>query len=239
MRTFNIQQKFVDQLPKVDICLLGLQGSRMMGMQQTKDADYDYRGVYVAKNDDLLSLSKTKEHYVGGSSEDGEMDYAIFEVGKFIRLALKGNPSILHIFFVPKYNIKNDIGDYLIKHKEVFLGAKGIRAAFGGYALSQILYLNKSGQFKKSRKRVKHIRHCFRLFDCGADLLRTGEMKFPISKEKVEEYFELSKETDDDRLLRVFKERDKKFQAIKSCLPYEPDYFLANKILLRIRHWKE
>ena len=235
MKTFNMKQEFVDELPKINICLLGLQGSRMLGMQVSKDADYDYRGIYVAKNKELLSLNKPKEHYIGGSSKDGEMDYAIYEVEKFIRLALKGNPSILHIFFVPKYNIKTDIGDYLVKYRDVFLGSKRIRAAFGGYALSQILYLKKSGRFKKCRQREKHIRHCFRLFDCGAELLKTGRMTFPISKEKVKEYFELSKEIDDNRLLRVFKERDIHFQAIKSCLPEEPDYFLANKILLKIR----
>lgn len=235
-----MKQRFTNLLPDVNICLLGLQGSRMLGMNITGDADYDYRGIYIAKNEEILSLNqKPREQYIYNDSRDDEMDYVIYEIEKFIRLALKGNPFVLHIFFVPKHEIKTAMGDYLVKHRDIFLGEKPIRAAFGGYAMSQIMYLNKSGKFKKCRQREKHIRHCFRLFDSGAELLKTGNMTFPLPKEKVEEYFELSKSDDNNKLFRIFKERDQAFQQIKSCLPKKPNDYMANKILLKIRNYEK
>jgi len=164
------------------------------------------------------------------------MDYVIYEVEKFIRLSLKGNPSVIHIFFVPKYNIKTDIGDYLVKNRSVFLGAKAIRAAFAGYAMSQILYLKRNHKFPARQKRAKHIRHCFRLFDTGQELLETGTITLPVSKEKRDEYFRLAEIEDDNELVKLFQERDALFNSVKSTLPDEPDTYMADKILLEIRH---
>jgi len=132
MKDLKMKQKFIDALPKIDICLMGLQGSRMLGLQQDQDADYDYRGVYVAKNEQILSLTnKPKETIEGGTSKDGEMDYVFHEIEKFFRLASKGNPSVIHMFFIPKYNIINNIGREIVANKDLFLSEPNIRASFG------------------------------------------------------------------------------------------------------------
>ena len=231
-----MKQSFIDMIPKdLDVCLLGLQGSRALGMAQSEDADYDYRGVYVAKNSQLLSLSDQPKETIeiGKGAKDGEAEFVFHELGKFMRLALKGNPSVLHILFVPKYNIKNDIGDEIVKNRKLFLSEKAIRNAFGGYAMSQILYLKRNSKFQNAKKREKHVRHCFRLFDSGQELLETGNITLPLKDPQ--KYIELGKEQDIDKLFRMFDERDKKFRTCKSSLPEKPDVYWINRLLLKFR----
>lgn len=234
----RMKQEFIDLLPKIDLCLLALQGSRMLGLVRNTDADYDYRGVYVAKNDQLLSLNqKPKEQYEYCDSHDHQMDYVIYEVEKFIRLSLKGNPSIIHIFFVPKWNYKNDIGSFLVENRNVFLGEVPIRNAFAGYAMAQVLYLKRNHKFPARQKKEKHIRHCFRLFDTGQELLETGKITLPLKDPQ--KYLDLEKYVDDDeRIFELFEKRDKEFNEVKSILPKQPDEYMANKILLKIRNWE-
>jgi len=232
----KMKREFVDQLPDLNYCMIGLQGSRMLGLQQSEDADYDYRGVYVARHEELLSLNnKPKETICGGSSKDHEMDYVFHEVEKFFRLALKGNPSVVHLFFIPEYNLISDIGHEIVSNKNLFLSENAIRKAFGGYAMSQILYLKRNRG--DSRRKEKHVRHCFRLFDSGIELLKTGNMTMPLKNP--EYYISLGKLINKpgglDKLVALFEEKDREFQSVKSTLAAYPNEYMANKLLLKIR----
>ncbi len=229
-----MKQKFIEQLPDKNICLLGLQGSRALGLAQTNDADYDYRGIYIAKNEELLSINnQPKETIEIGGSKDDEMDLVLHEVGKFFRLAMKGNPSVLMLFFVPKFNIKTDIGDIIVKNKNLFLSGTAIRNAFGGYALSQALRLKRKGKFKDAKKREKHLRHCFRLFDQGQELLETGHISLPLKDPQ--KYIDISHIESDEEVFKLFEERDKEFKACKSVLSEKVDNYLIDMLLLKIR----
>ena len=235
-KIYKMKKEFVDALPDVNICLLGLQGSRMLGLAQSGDADYDYRGIYIAENRELLSLNqKAQETIEGGISEDGKMDFVFQEVGKFFRLALKSNPSVIHLFFVPKYNYIDDIGSKIVANKNLFLSEPAVRNSFGGYAMNQILYLKKNRG--DAKRQEKHVRHCFRLFDCGKELLKTGKMTFPLKNPDY--YIELGKMIKKpdglDKLVKLFEEKDKEFKKVKSVLPKEPNLYIANKLLLEIR----
>lgn len=234
----RMKEIFVKALPPLNYCLIGLQGSRMMGLQQTADADWDYRGVFIADNKQLLSLNyrpASRETIEGGSYGDDEMDYVFHEVGKFFRLAIKGNPSVVHLFFIPEYNYLSDIGAEIVANRGLFLSEKAIRTAFGGYAMSQILYLKRNRG--DSKRKEKHVRHCFRLFDTGMELLKTGAMKMPL--ENPQYYIDLGKMINEEgglnKLVALFEEKDKEFQACKSVLPSEPDIYLIEKLLLKIR----
>lgn len=232
----NMKKEFVEALPDLDICLLGLQGSRMLGLQVSEDADYDYRGVYVAKNSDLLSLThQPKETIEGGSYGDDEIEYVFHEVGKFFRLALKCNPSVIHLFFVPHFNYQDQRGKMIVENRNIFLSEKFVRSAFGGYALSQMLYLKRNRG--NAKRREKHVRHCFRLFDTGMELLKTGTITLPLPNTPY--YIELGEKINEpnglEELIKMFEARDKEFQMCKSVLPAEADEFLADKLLLKIR----
>jgi len=229
-----MKKEFIKMLPDKNICLLGLQGSRGQGLQERKDADYDYRGIWIADNEEMLSLSKPKETIeINSGAGDGDAEFVFHEVEKFFRLAIKGNPSVILLFFVPKYDIKTNEGDMIIKNKNLFLSDKAIRNAFGGYAMSQILYIKRKGKAQQGKKISKHLKHCFRLLDQGQELLETGKVTMPIKNP--EKYFKISKERNIDKLFKMFEERDKEFRNCKSILPDSPDIYMANKLLLKIR----
>lgn len=235
----KMKPDFVDKLPDLDYAVVCLQGSRMLGMAMSEDADYDYRGVYVAKNRDLLAFhGKPKETIEGGSYGDDEIEWVFHEVEKFMRLAVKSNPSVVHLFFVPEYNLLSDVGRLLIDSKDLFLSEPLVRAAFGGYAMSQMVYLkNNRGNAKR---REKHVRHCFRLFDSGKELLETGHMTLPLYN--AEYYIELGKKINEEggfeELYKLFEEKDREFQAVKSTLPEQPDLEAVNKLLIKIRGYE-
>jgi hypothetical protein len=235
MRITGVKEQFKKLIPtNLNICLLGLQGSRMLGLQQSTDADWDYRGVFCFKKEELFGIRRPKETIeINVGAGDNEAEFVFHEVGKFLELCMKGNPSVIHLLFVPKFNIKTDIGDLIIKNKNLLLAEEPIRKAFAGYALSQILYLKRNHKFPAKQKKEKHIRHCFRLFDCGQELLETGKITLPLKNPQ--KYFELQKIEDEDELVRLFEKRDKEFQTCKSILPKVPDEFLINKLLIKVR----
>lgn len=232
-----MKEEFVKNLPQdIDICLLGLQGSRMLGLQQSADADYDYRGVYIARNSDILSFNhQPKETIEGGSYGDDEMEYVFHEVGKFFRLAIKCNPSVIHLFFVPKYNIKTDIGDIIVANRNLFINEEGVRSAFGGYALGQMLYLKRNRG--DAKRREKHVRHCFRLLQTGVELLTTGHIQLPLPF--AQDVIDLGKKINEpdglDYIIKLFEQKDAEFKVAKSVLPKNPEEGLIDKLLLKIR----
>lgn len=234
-----MKQQFIDQIPqelKDDLCLLGLQGSRGLGMAMTEDADYDYRGVFKKSNEELLGLDpneKREDTIVFGEHGDDEAEYVFHEVGKFIKLCMKGNPSVISLLFLPKPNFKNNIGSMLLSNRDILIGSIAIREAFGGYAMAQARRLAKTGKFKHSRKRAKHIRHIFRLFDQGQELLETGFITFPLKDPQ--KYIDLGNTEDDQEILRLFEARDKEFKACRSILPEKPNNYLCNGLLIDIR----
>jgi hypothetical protein len=227
-------EKFVNMIPKdMNVCLLGLQGSRMLGLQVSEDADYDYRGVFIAPTRDLVGLTQVKETIeINSGCGDNDAEFVFHELGKFVRLCLKGNPSVIHLLFVPKFNVKTNVGDMLVQNRNLLLGEIPIRNAFGGYALSQIMRLKRNGHFPNARKRKKHIRHCFRLFDTGRELLETGSISFPLKNPEL--YHEIAEIEDDDKLVELFKERNEEFRTTKSILPPQPDLYLANELLIKM-----
>lgn len=235
MKIVKMEKRFFDLLPQdKQICLLGLQGSRGLGLQQTADADYDYRGVWLAKNQDLVGLTQfvPKSTIEYNDHRDDEMDYVLHEVGKFFELCLKGNPSVVTLLFLPKYNICDSVGSEIVANRNLFLSSTAVRKAFGGYAMAQVLYLKRKHKFPDGRKQEKHIRHIFRLFDMGQELLETGQMTMPLADPQ--KYLDLQTMTI-EQTYEMFEKRDREFQTAKSILPEQPETYLVNKLLLKIR----
>src|SRR5258708_8666676 len=74
-----------------------LVGSRAHGLN-TDSSDYDYRGVFVTPTSELLKLGKRPDQT---SWIEDKIDDTKWEVGKFLFLATKCNPTILEVFKAP------------------------------------------------------------------------------------------------------------------------------------------
>lgn len=210
------------------IIIEALCGSKAYGLD-TPESDEDIKGVFVAPTEDILGLFKPNE-----TIDKTNPDICYHEVGKFIHLAMKGNPTILEILFLPEFRILTDEGKILVDNRKLFL-SNVIYKSYGGYAISQARKLNARGDSFSSETKnryAKHARHCFRLLNQGKQLLETGDLTVRVNNR--DELFSIG-QMPVKELVDRFEEEFKKFDEIKSVLPDKPDYEKVNEILLQIR----
>jgi len=110
-----------------------LVGSRAYGVHE-EDSDYDYRSVFVAPTRELLSLKNVHKKAIW-TLEDGK-DTTQYEVGHFLFLATKCNPTILEVFKAPVVEITQE-GKVLRGLFPYVWNSKDIYNAFVGYSHNQ------------------------------------------------------------------------------------------------------
>lgn len=107
-------------------------------------SDEDHGGIYIMDNDSILGLGLDYQNEIKDSSNDK----CIWEIGRFLELALSSNPTVLEALFVPddKVIYEHPVIKELRSHRDEFITKKCF-APFGGYAVSQIK--KAQGQNKK------------------------------------------------------------------------------------------
>lgn len=109
----------------------GIVGSRAFGTN-TENSDTDIAEIYMCDNDDLLGLTY-KEH------DDIDKDNRRYELNKFIKLLMVGNPNMLEILNLPEdcKIMSSDTWYEIQKVKNKFI-TKNLYNTFAGYAKTQI-----------------------------------------------------------------------------------------------------
>lgn len=212
-----------------NIILEGITGSKAYGLD-TETSDTDIKGIFVVPTIELLGIKKFKETY-----DHVDLDFSYHEVGKFMKLAMNGNPTILEQLFLTDYLQLTEAGKLLVGNRKVFLN-NVIRKSYYGYAYSQMMYLVTHDGFGNGRNNryKKHARHCYRLLYQGKELLETGDLTVRVSSAVREELFALA-DLSPNELVDKFTEEHHKFDSIDSVLPDKPDTDAINELLLKIR----
>lgn len=138
--TFNLRSQTI---------YLTLTGSRAYGTH-TEESDWDYRGVACDTLESKLGFRSPFEQAADNEgktlwklfSELGvksNSDLTIFELGKFVQLALKCNPNIIEIMFCDSSSVLfcHPVFEKLLEHREYFLSLRA-KGAFSGYAFDQL-----------------------------------------------------------------------------------------------------
>ena len=214
-----------------NIILEGVTGSTAYGLDH-EGSDVDIKGIYVAPTQDILGLYNVKE-----TIGHVDPDWVYHEVGKFIQLAMKGNPTVSELLWLDDYLELTKFGKILVDNRHLFLSTNAIRNAYGGYALSQARKLNaRGGTYGSGRgnRYKKHTRHCFRLLFQGRELLETGKLTIRVTPQMREELFAIGK-MQPNEIIDRFEKEFAEFDKIKSVLPDEPNKAEINKLLLKIR----
>ena len=111
-----------------------LRGSHCQGTN-TETSDKDYGMFYAADVNNLLDMGfKYKDEY-----KDPKNDVYCQEIGKFCRLLLKANPTVLESLFVDEEFViyEHPIFTELKRHRDMFI-TKDCCGPFIGYAKSQL-----------------------------------------------------------------------------------------------------
>lgn len=217
----------VSEIPGV-VILLGIGGSRAYGLA-TPNSDTDYRGCYVTPTREFFRLISPVEAYTRN-----DPDVSLHEVGKFLRLAVAANPTILETFFYDTYVIRNPIGDLLIENRDLFVTDK-IRASHVGYARSQFERLKRrenSFSSDTAKRTAKHARHLLRLVRQAERALTTGT--FDIAALDREEIFAFGELPFYDMVQKAEQEIAW-VSLVRSVLPPEPDMKAIDNLLIEIR----
>src|SRR5208282_2393907 len=108
----------------------------------TEDSDVDRLGVFAAPTERLLSLHPPKPSVVFCKP-----DATFHEAGKFAALALKVNPTITELMWLPDdlYETRTPLGDALFGIRGAFLSRTAARNAYLGYSTQQFKRLENRG----------------------------------------------------------------------------------------------
>jgi uncharacterized protein len=138
------------------ILLEAISGSHAYGLN-TPTSDTDIRGVFILPQAELYGLHYTEQ------VADAKNDVVFYELGRFIDLLIKNNPTMLELLAVPadcvvyRHPILDRIGPEMIL-------SKLCKDAFAGYAKAQIYKargLNKKVVNPMEEKRKGILDFCF------------------------------------------------------------------------------
>jgi len=119
-------------------------GSRLYGTA-TPTSDTDYSGVFMPSEDMVFGFERADEVDLSikskkddGKNDENAVDMVIYELRKFVRLAMDNNPNILEQMFVNEANLvySNFWGKELLRNAHLF-PHRGLKEKFLGYAFSQ------------------------------------------------------------------------------------------------------
>lgn len=144
------------------------------------ESDFDFRGVFIASKNNKLGLeTPIEEIIITGKKEDWDIekqlivdtinrkaglkltcdqDITLYEVRKFIKLALENNPNILDVLFTDDDAVfyENKKGKKLRDSgSDTFMSLK-TKFTFSGYALSQLNRIRGTVQYSDNTLKILH-----------------------------------------------------------------------------------
>lgn len=217
-----------------NVLLEGVVGSSAYGLA-TADSDIDLLGVWAVATEELFGLD-TPVETVTTTTPDG----CWHEAAKFTRLALKVNPTVTELLWLPdgSYTVVTDLGFLLVGMRKAFLSANNVRDAYLGYATSQFKRLAERGDGSFSSdtraRSQKHARHMARLVRQGHELFTTGELVVDVSADR-DWFFEFS-ESSPELWVKWFERERTVFANANTVLPDVPNRARVLKWLEVVRN---
>lgn len=202
---------------KAHACLTAITGSKAYGLDHAH-SDTDRMSIFVAPAAKVSGLFWDQhDDSWTNTSPDGD-DETFHEIRKFIRLALRGNPTLIELLFMDSYEYLDEVGQGLLAVREDITSEKALRASYRGYAYSQYRRIVEAGptQFKP-----KMARHTLRIARQGVELLETGTMSVRVPDPQ--EYWNLT-EMPFEEMLDIIEEPLDKIETCRSVLTSEPNY---------------
>jgi hypothetical protein len=206
-------------------------GSKAFGLSD-ESSDDDIRGIFLPTAKDHWSLFAVPEQL---EQLDDEHDVVIWELEKFLRLALKANPNILETLWTPIVVDSSPLAERLRTIRRAFL-SKHLYKTYSGYVLSQFRRMknrfDKTGEYKN-----KHAMHLLRLLLSGIHAVRTGDIMIDVSDHRPFLLRVKLGELSFEQVRQHALELDKEFQSVfeTTGLPDQPDFKAVNQFLVEAR----
>lgn len=218
----------------MEVLLKGMVGSQAYGMA-TPTSDEDWYGVFAYPTFDLVGLHQPKL-----TVEDHKPDLVMHEAGKYAKLALGCNPTVLELLYLPEYAVATDLGMELVSIRETLLSARRVRDAFLGYATQQFKRITMRGDNSFSsdtrHRTAKHARHLYRLCEQGYQLYSKGTMQLKVAgRESIFEFGEQIANGELHRASGLLSGYARLFDECTPALPKNPNETPVARWLLKVR----
>ncbi|MDE3076604.1 MAG: nucleotidyltransferase domain-containing protein [Chloroflexota bacterium] len=167
-------------------------GSTVHGLHLASQDDRDEMGVYIEPPEYVIGLNRL-DHYVertqpeGVRSGPGDLDLVLYSLRKWMRLALKGNPTALLLLFAPPLE-KTEWGEKLVNLTPAIVSQQAARPFVGYLNAQKHRLLGLTGGKHTNRPELvaahgfdtKYAMHAVRLGLQGIELLTTGRITLPM-----------------------------------------------------------
>lgn len=146
-----------------------LRGSWCHGIGIEGKSDYDYGGVFICPQEMLYGV---RSDYVEQIA-DSKNDETYYELGRWVELLLKSNPTALESLFVDKKFVIGDIHPAVqkfIDNRDLFLTKEAFNPTLG-YALSQVkkaMSYNKLCHYANDMERKDILDFCYTFKEQGS-----------------------------------------------------------------------
>lgn len=175
-------------------------GSGVHGIAIAGTDDHDEMGVYVEPPEYVLGIGNEREDYIsrtqpeGVRSGPGDTDLVLYGLRKYLRLAVKGNPTALIPLYAPESDliVTTDLGWELRDGRHWFLSQEAVER-FLGYMHSQHERMlgggrrgrvpNRPELIEKHGWDVKYGSHALRLAHQGHEVATRGTLTLPLEPE--------------------------------------------------------
>lgn len=207
--------------------LQAVTGSRAYGLHHA-NSDTDKMSVFVSPTVEVAGLfwgSKNESWSDAGPEGD---DNSSHEIGKYLRLLLKSNPTLIELLFMNEYEILDEVGQGMVDLRSKILYTEGVRNAYFGYAKAQRERVLREYPDHKP----KMARHCLRIARQATELLTTGECNVMVSNPQ--EYFEFTELPFDD-MDAILSEAVNSIETCESVLPERADIIALDEFLKEVR----
>jgi len=237
--------------------LRGLVGSTVHGLNVNDGIeDRDEMGVCIEPLEAAMSLWAPFEQFIyrsaaeregrsGARSMAGDLDLTIYSLRKWMRLALKGNPTILLLMFTPNDQLVHcdQLGSELRALAPLIISRR-VQGPYLGYLQAQKQRLTgERGQKNIHRPELeemygfdtKYAMHMLRLGFQGVELLTTGRLSLPMREPERSFLLDVrrGKISQQKCLTRAGElEQELSDLASTSLLPEEPDEARVEKWVL-------
>jgi uncharacterized protein len=220
-------------------------GTHLPSTEPTSVDDIDIMTIVTPPRQFVYGL-RTFEHWV---LQKDELDVVAYSLRKWVGLLLKSNPNVVGLLWLPErcYIAQRFMFQEWIANRERFL-SKLIYKSFCGYAKSQLHGLGAGttgrGYMGKDRKLLvhkygydlKHGAHCVRLLRMGTEALESGRLNVDRTDIDADDMKAIKRgEWSYERLQRETAAWEARMEGAfaRTRLPEEPDYELAERLLLR------
>lgn len=206
-----------------------LVGSRAHGLH-TESSDYDWRGIHVLPTKQILSLG---HKYSPTSWIEGDQDETSYEIGHFLQLATKANPSVLEVVVADQFRVQTKYSAELFSLFPKLYNPNDAFNSFAGYSTNQRKKLLEDHLGRKFKFGVAYIRTAYNL----TQLFKTGCFNLMVEDQTVRNLLIDTRAGlfSDGKIIDIAEGFIREAKSMLPSVPNQQDLPAINDFLLRIR----